>query len=138
MGIFETDSPGRGLKSLLINPPGRSNLGIRQFQGQTLKTRGCGSMAIKVIITRKVARGKEKDLLPLLMELRTRAMGQRGYISGETLKGVSDPDEFLVISTWNSLDDWKGWEQNPERQKIQEKIDAVLEQTTIAKVYLYG
>ena len=95
-------------------------------------------MAIKVIIARKVARGKEKDLLPLLMELRTRAMGQGGYISGETLKGVSDPDEFLVISTWNSLDDWRGWEQNPERQKIQERIDAVLEQTTTAKVYLYG
>ena len=95
-------------------------------------------MAIKVIITRKVARGKEKDLLPLLMELRTRAMGQRGYISGETLKGVSDPDEFLVISTWNRLEDWRAWEENPERKRIQEKIDAVLDEKTTAKAYLYG
>jgi heme-degrading monooxygenase HmoA len=95
-------------------------------------------MAIKVIITRKVARGKEKDLLPLLMELRTRAMGQGGYISGETLKGVSDPDEFLVISTWNSLEAWRAWEANPERQKIQERIDGVLDEKTTAKAYLYG
>jgi heme-degrading monooxygenase HmoA len=95
-------------------------------------------MAIKVIITRKVARGKEKDLLPLLMELRTKAMAQKGYISGETLKGVSDPDEFLVISTWKSLEDWRGWAENRERQKIQEKIDGVLDQKTTAKVYLYG
>ena len=95
-------------------------------------------MAIKVIITRKVAQGKEKDLLPLLMELRTRAMGQGGYISGETLKGVSDPDEFLVISTWNSLEDWRAWEANPERQKIQERIDGVLDEKTTAKAYLYG
>ena len=95
-------------------------------------------MAIKVIITRKVAKGKEKALLPLLMELRTKAMGQGGYISGETLKGVSDPDEFLVISTWNSLEDWRAWEQNPERQKLQDKIDGVLDAKTTAKAYLYG
>ena len=95
-------------------------------------------MAIKVIITRKVAQGKKKDLLPLLMELRTKAMGQGGYISGETLKGVSDPDEFLVISTWNSLEDWRAWEANPERQEIQERIDGVLDEKTTAKAYLYG
>ena len=95
-------------------------------------------MAIKVIITRKVARGKEKDLVPLLMELRTKAMGQGGYISGETWKGVSDPDEFLVISTWNSLEDWRAWEGNPERREIQERIDGVLEEKTTAKAYLYG
>jgi heme-degrading monooxygenase HmoA len=95
-------------------------------------------MAIKVIITRKVTRGRERDLLPLLMELRTKAMNQKGYISGETLKGISDPDEFLVISTWKSSEDWKVWENNPERSEIQSKIDAILEEKTVAKAYLYG
>jgi heme-degrading monooxygenase HmoA len=95
-------------------------------------------MAIKVIITRKVTRGRERDLLPLLMELRTKAMNQKGYISGETLKGISDPDEFLVISTWKSSEDWKTWEDNPERRAIQSKIDAILEEKTVARAYLYG
>ncbi|UCH01031.1 MAG: antibiotic biosynthesis monooxygenase [Deltaproteobacteria bacterium] len=95
-------------------------------------------MAIKVIITRKVAKGRQRDLLPLLMELRTKAVNQRGYISGETLKGISDPDEFLVISTWRSLGDWKAWDDNPERGEIQAKIDTVLEEKTVAKAYLYG
>ena len=95
-------------------------------------------MAIKVIITRKVAAGRQRDLLPLLMELRTKAMNQKGYISGETLKGIGDPDEFLVISTWRSFDDWKAWEDNAERREIQAKIDAVLEEKTVAKAYLYG
>ena len=95
-------------------------------------------MAIKVIITRKVAKGRQRDLLPLLMELRTKAVNQRGYISGETLKGISDPDEFLVISTWRSLGDWKAWEDNPERGEIQAKIDTLLEEKTVAKAYLYG
>ena len=93
-------------------------------------------MAVKVIITRKVDKVKQEDLLPLLMELRTKAMNQKGYISGETLKGVSNPDEFLVISTWKSFEDWEAWEDNPERGEIQEKIDAVLEEKTMAKAYL--
>jgi heme-degrading monooxygenase HmoA len=95
-------------------------------------------MAIKVIITRKVAGGKERDLLPLLMALRAKAMEQKGYISGETLKGISDPDEFMVISTWNSLENWDAWNDNPDRIEIQEKIDAILEQKTVAKAYYYG
>jgi len=95
-------------------------------------------MAIKVIITRKVTKGKQKDLLPLLMELRSKAMSQKGYISGETLKGISDSDEFMVISTWNSLEDWNAWDNNPAREEIQAKIDAILEEKTVAKAYLYG
>ena len=95
-------------------------------------------MAIKVIIARKVARGRQKDLLPFLMELRAKAMEKRGYISGETLTGITDPDEFLVVSTWTSLEDWKAWHDNPERSEIQEKIDALLDEKTIAKAYLYG
>jgi heme-degrading monooxygenase HmoA len=95
-------------------------------------------MAIKVIIIRKVAKDKQKDLLPLLMELRAMAMSQKGYISGETLKGISDPDEFMVISTWNSLEDWNVWDNNPARKEIQAKIDAILKEKTISKAYLYG
>jgi len=95
-------------------------------------------MAIKVIIKRRVAKGRQKELLPFLMELRTKAMNQKGYISGETLRGISDADEFLVISTWQSLEDWKAWEDSPERKEIQGKIDAVLEEKTVAKAYLYG
>lgn len=95
-------------------------------------------MAVKVIITRKVASGREKDLLPLLWDLRSKAMKQKGYISGETLKGISDPDEFMVISTWRSLDDWNDWNSNPARKEIQDKIDAILDQKTVAKAYYYG
>ena len=95
-------------------------------------------MVIKVIITRKVTGDKQKDLLPLLLELRAKAMDQNGYISGETLKGISDPEEFMVISTWKSLEDWKAWEGNPEREEIHGKIDAILEKKTIARAYLYG
>jgi heme-degrading monooxygenase HmoA len=53
-------------------------------------------------------------------------MEQPGYISGETLRNYNDPEEYLVISVWNSPDDWQRWLESRERQQVQEEIDAVL------------
>ena len=56
-------------------------------------------MAVKVVIRRIVPGDRVEDLEPLLRQLRTRATRQPGYISGETLRRLDKPDEFLVIST---------------------------------------
>ncbi|MBL7203694.1 MAG: antibiotic biosynthesis monooxygenase [Desulfobacteraceae bacterium] len=95
-------------------------------------------MTVKIIIKRNVAKGRETELLPLLVELRALATDQAGYISGETLRNVDDPEDYLVISTWQAVDDWKAWKGNKERVEIQEKIDALLGQETEYGVYFYG
>ncbi len=95
-------------------------------------------MAVKIMIKRKVTKGKEPELLPLLLELRALATSQPGYISGETLRNVENPEEFLVISTWKSVEDWKRWAQSEQRSKIQEKVDALLGEKTDYSIYLYG
>jgi heme-degrading monooxygenase HmoA len=94
-------------------------------------------MAIRVIIERQVIPGNELQLNSLLMSLRGKAMHAKGYISGETLRSLIDPNTFIVISTWNSLEDWKAWEQDDERKKIQQKIDELLRTPSIHKVYAY-
>ena len=94
-------------------------------------------MAIKVLITRRIDERKQNQLFPLLMELRGKAMQQNGYISGETLRGISDPNEFLVISIWKNKESWKIWEKNGERQEIQQKIDAILKEETTTRAYTY-
>jgi len=95
-------------------------------------------MAVKIIIKRKVAKDKEAQLLPLLIQLRALATGQPGYISGETLRNIDNPEEYLVISTWQSLDDWKRWAESKQRAEIQDKIDDLLGQKTEYSSYLYG
>lgn len=57
-------------------------------------------MSVKIIVKRKVPEGKERDLLPLLLNLRSLAIAQAGYVSGETWRNVDDPQDWLVISTW--------------------------------------
>ncbi len=94
-------------------------------------------MAVKIIINRTVSKEKEKDLRPLLIQLRALATAQPGYISGETLRNVDRPEEYLVISTWQSVDNWKAWASSVERSKIQKKIDALLGTKTEYNLYLY-
>ena len=95
-------------------------------------------MAVKIIIKRKVSKDKEGQLLPLLIRLRALATAQPGYISGETLRNVDDPEEYLVISTWQNLEDWEKWANSKERAEIQDQIDLLLGQKTEYARYLFG
>jgi heme-degrading monooxygenase HmoA len=62
----------------------------------------------------------------LLVELRTKAIHQRGYVSGETLKSVDDPSLWLVLSSWLDANLWKAWEESAERQEIVSKMEPLL------------
>ena len=95
-------------------------------------------MAVKINIRRRVPKGKEAQLLPLLLMLRSKALNQPGYISGETLRNVNEAEDYVTISTWKSVDDWKACEIGRERWEIQAKIDDLLEEKTAYGIYFYG
>ena len=94
-------------------------------------------MAVQVLIKRRFVKEKSVELAPLIVKLRSLATMQPGYISGETLKCIDPPDEteYLVRSTWRSIEDWKKWLQSAERTAIQKQIDATLNQKTEYRVY---
>jgi heme-degrading monooxygenase HmoA len=96
------------------------------------------AMAIRMIIDRKVKKGKESDFSRLLRELRSKAIPSKGYISGETLRSLDDPCNYIVITTWQSIDEWKGWEKDPQRKKIQSKIEKLMARPTKTKIYVYA
>ena len=95
-------------------------------------------MAIKILIKRTIPGDKIRDLLPLVKKMRTLATNQAGYISGETLRSIEKPGEYLVISTWLSAQDWHNWFRNPERTAIQEQIDALTGTPTEYQLYDYA
>jgi len=64
-------------------------------------------------------------------------MNQPGYISGETLKRIDNPGKYLVISTWNSVDNWRQWVINRQRVELQNQIDALLGEKTEYEIYEY-
>lgn len=95
-------------------------------------------MSVKIIIDRKVKKGKEAEFAKLLRELRVKAVPSKGYISGETLRSLDDHLNFIVITTWQSVDDWKAWEKNPERKKVQAKIEKLMARPTETKIYVHA
>jgi heme-degrading monooxygenase HmoA len=82
--------------------------------------------------------GNESLLYELLMKNRTRLLGTKGYISGETLHALDEPSSFLIISTWSSVEYWNVWVNSKERKETQTKIDKLLRTPSVHHVYLCG
>ena len=91
---------------------------------------------VRVVIQRHLKEGKKGDLLPLLRALRTAAMNYSGYIHGESLVGTEDPSIISVLSTWQSMDEWKKWEKSEQRVKLYEQIEPLLVEKPKVSVYL--
>ena len=92
-------------------------------------------MTVKIFIKRKVQKDNVGNLTLLLKKLRGLTLEQPGYISGETLSRIDTKDEYMVISTWRSVEDWNNWVNNPKRNEVQSEIDKLLGQETDYAMY---
>ncbi|MBF0353263.1 MAG: antibiotic biosynthesis monooxygenase [SAR324 cluster bacterium] len=94
-------------------------------------------MIVKVFIRRNIPPGKVPELAPLMKQLRMLAISQHGYISGETLKDVDTHQDYITISTWHSMSDWKNFEKMAERKALVDKIETILSQKSQYIAYSY-
>ena len=92
-------------------------------------------MAVKVLIKRKVVAKLAPELEALLRKMRALTLNQKGYISGETFTRVDEAGVSMVISTWQSLDDWRNWTLSKERIDLQEQIDKLLGEPTKYEIF---
>ena len=92
-------------------------------------------MAVKVLIKRKVAEKQIPELDVLLRKMRVLTLSRKGYISGESFTRVDQPGVSMVISTWQSIDDWRSWVLSKERIELQKQIDALLGQPTEYEIF---
>lgn len=95
-------------------------------------------MTVRILIRRTIPTEKAKEIIPLFRQMREFALRQKGYISGETLRNYGNPEEFLVISSWQSVSDWETWLKSPARREVQDKIDRLLGGKTDYDVFHYG
>ncbi len=94
-------------------------------------------MAVRAMIKRRIPKGKEKEAIKIITALRMLASRYPGYISGETLNNIEDPEEFLVISTWQTLGAWNTFFADPKRKALQDQIDLLQGKITEYKIYQY-
>jgi heme-degrading monooxygenase HmoA len=94
-------------------------------------------MAVQVLIKRKFIKERANEVATLMVELRSLARIQPGYISSESLKCIDPPneDEYLIRSSWKSEEAWKKWLNSEERNAIQRQIDSITGEKTEFKIY---
>ena len=94
-------------------------------------------MIVKVLIKRHVKKDCEREFFELLKQIRANAIKQEGYISGETLVSTDDPKAFIVISTWQSLEDWLAWRDSKMRKEIDSRIETYQREATTYESYVF-
>jgi heme oxygenase (mycobilin-producing) len=95
-------------------------------------------MTVKIFIKRHVQEDDMDVALSLLSQFRITAMGQPGYISGETLVNHYDPRSVTVVSTWQTVEDWINWQESDERARNEAQLEKMLEEPTKYEVYDVG
>ena len=95
-------------------------------------------MAVKVFIKRKIKKDKINAALDLLNEVRSQALKQPGYISGETLINHYDPSNITVVSTWQIIDDWIRWQESDARSAKEDQLEGVQEGPADFEIYDLG
>ncbi len=95
-------------------------------------------MAVKVLITRRFKPDAMKKAYHLLMELRSLATLQTGYVSGQTLLSIASPGKLTVVSTWISQKRWQEWHDSPRRKAFSTRIEPLLEAPEEVEVFMVG
>ncbi len=95
-------------------------------------------MQAKILIKRKIKKGKKSEIIALLKELRSRALQQPGYISGETLSSTDLPQTLMVIGTWQNLESCHNWKANDTRKTLEQMLTTYQEGSTEYQEFVLG
>jgi len=79
---------------------------------------------IKGIVGCKVR--KDTDLEPVLLKLKSHATQYQGFKGMENLVGADNASVVAMVSTWESLEDWKSWAQSTITQQLLRQAEALL------------
>ncbi|MCP4691763.1 MAG: hypothetical protein GY859_27195 [Desulfobacterales bacterium] len=95
-------------------------------------------MLVKVFIKRRIKSGKEMEVFSLLKKLRFNAMNQEGYISGESLVSAEDAQSVMVISTWQSRENWEAWKGDGKRKELDVRLEELQESPTEYESFVFS
>ena len=95
-------------------------------------------MLVKIFIKRRFQKGKIKEISAILKNFRAGAMDRPGYVSGETLVSYDDPQNVLVIGTWQDMESWLAWKENPKRKEFESMLELYQESPTTYEAFMLG
>ena len=79
---------------------------------------------IKGIVGCKVR--KDRNLEPVLFKLKSHATQYQGFKGMENLVSEENASVVAMVSTWQSLEDWKSWAQSTITQEVLRQAKTLL------------
>jgi len=95
-------------------------------------------MAVKIFIKRRLKAGFVGKASEMIIQARTNALGEKGYISSETLRSLEDPNEIVVVSMWENKSDWDRYKNSPSRVEMENKFREFTDGPTLYAMYRLG
>mgnify|MGYP003642206633 CR=1 FL=1 len=81
---------------------------------------------IKVIIDRRIADDMESTYEDAIKHTLRAILEAPGYVSGASYKDARDHHHRIIITNWQSLQDWERWAVSSERREVIAAIQPIL------------
>jgi antibiotic biosynthesis monooxygenase (ABM) superfamily enzyme len=81
---------------------------------------------IKVLIERQIASELAEHYHKVARDTLRAAMQWHGFISGESMKDVHNPNHRVVIASYRTPSDWSSWYHSDERKAMMETLAPML------------
>lgn len=67
-----------------------------------------------------------KTLIKEIRKVKPIAARQPGFISSNTYVDAADPCHVVIISTWETRENWRTWDESPERAATRPQLEPLL------------
>ena len=81
---------------------------------------------ITVIIERHIASGMNSTYETFAKKIIQATVSTQGFISGESLRGVDDPNARYIVVKMKAKDDWLQWQRSKERRELLTMVGPLL------------
>jgi heme-degrading monooxygenase HmoA len=88
---------------------------------------------IKVITGYKVRKGD--DIRPILPKLGSHAIQYPGFMGAENLLSEKDSSIIVMVSTWETAEDWRVWERSTIGQDLLRQVETFLVEEPRVTIY---
>lgn len=89
---------------------------------------------IRVLIERHIAETLEEAYEQRARKVLQQAVSAPGFISGETLSDLHDPNHRITMANWRSEADWDRWFHSQERRDLMSELMPMMDRDEIITV----
>jgi heme oxygenase (mycobilin-producing) len=75
-------------------------------------------MSVRLVVDARLKPGSQEELKRAYAALAERVREQPGLVSHQLCEAIDDPERWLVISEWDSLEQSTAWDRSDEHARL--------------------